>query len=87
MFSGKVSLIDRTSKPDLKPHASEDFKRVLEKVTYRRASSSLNFASNSLLGGYLGRTDGSHANGFVVKNWCNNLETWYYYMEFMGWIK
>ena len=68
-ISRKVSLIDGTSKPALKPLAIEDFERGLEKLAYRRASSSLNFASNSLLGGYLGRIDGSHANGFVVKNW------------------
>ena len=38
------------------------------KVTNRLASSSLRFASISLLGGYFGRLDGSHAKGSVVKN-------------------
>jgi len=37
-------------------------------VTNRLASSSLRFASISLLGGYWGRLDGSHAWGSVVKN-------------------
>lgn len=38
------------------------------KVTNRLASSSLRFASISLLGGYFGRLDGSHPKGSVVKN-------------------
>jgi len=38
------------------------------KMTNRLASSSLRFASISLLGGYFGRLDGSHAKGSVVKN-------------------
>lgn len=38
------------------------------KMTNRLASSSLRFASISLLGGYLGRLDGSHAKGSAVKN-------------------
>lgn len=32
------------------------------------ASSSLNFASNSLLGGYFGKLEGSQGRGSVVKN-------------------
>lgn len=32
------------------------------------ASSSRNFASNSLLGGYFGKLEGSQATGSVVKN-------------------
>lgn len=35
---------------------------------YLLASSSRNLASISLLGGYLGRLDGSQATGLVVKN-------------------
>ena len=35
--------------------------RMSAKVTNRLASSSLRFASISLLGGYFGRLDGSHA--------------------------
>ena len=37
--------------------------------TNLRASSSRRFASNSLLGGYLGKLEGSQASGFVVKNY------------------
>lgn len=37
------------------------------------ASSSRSRASNSLLGGYLGKVDGSHARGFVMKNWKRKL--------------
>jgi hypothetical protein len=43
-------------------------KEASVKVAYRLASSSLLFASISLLGGYFGRLDGSHAKGSVVKN-------------------
>uniref|UniRef100_A0A7C8Z5H8 Uncharacterized protein n=1 Tax=Opuntia streptacantha TaxID=393608 RepID=A0A7C8Z5H8_OPUST len=32
------------------------------------ASSSLNFASSSLLGGYFGKLEGSQGSGFVLKN-------------------
>uniref|UniRef100_A0A7I4AZ37 Uncharacterized protein n=1 Tax=Physcomitrium patens TaxID=3218 RepID=A0A7I4AZ37_PHYPA len=37
-------------------------------TSHLRASSSRIFASNSLLGGYCGKLDGSYARGFVVKN-------------------
>lgn len=37
---------------------------------YLLSSSSLNLASISLLGGYLGNPEGSQANGWVVKNCC-----------------
>lgn len=39
---------------------------------YLRASSSRRFASNSLLGGYLGKLEGLQAYGFVVKNYKRN---------------
>jgi len=39
---------------------------------YLRASSSRRFASNSLLGGYLGKLEGLQAYGFVVKNYRHN---------------
>lgn len=43
-------------------------KMDLLRAFYLLASSSRNFASISLLGGYDGKLEGSQANGFVVKN-------------------
>lgn len=43
-------------------------------TAYLLASSSRSLASNSLLGGYLGKLEGSQARGLVVKNWKGQLE-------------
>lgn len=37
--------------------------------TYLLASSSRTLASNSLLGGYFGKLEGSHGRGFIEKNY------------------
>jgi hypothetical protein len=42
-------------------------------ITYLLASSSRTLTSNSLLGGYFGKLDGSQGRGFVVKN-CKKAE-------------
>jgi hypothetical protein len=47
---------------------SKGMERQGSRETNRLASSSLRFASISLLGGYWGKLDGSHACGSVLKN-------------------
>lgn len=44
-------------------------------IAHLLASSSRSLASNSLLGGYFGKVDGSQGRGFVVKNWTKKLLT------------
>ena len=41
------------------------------------ASSFRTFASNSLLGGYFGKLEGSQASGFIIKNCNTNIEFGY----------
>lgn len=45
-----------------------DFDILLQYIKYLLASSSLILASNSLLGGYFGKLEGSQGSGFVEKN-------------------
>jgi len=48
---------------------------------YLLASSSRRFASNSLLGGYLGKLEGLQAYGFVVKNYRHNSKLMVNYLR------
>ena len=49
------------------------FQYKVREEKYLLDSSSRSLASNSLLGGYLGKLDGSQGRGFVVKNWKRNF--------------
>lgn len=67
----------------------QHIRSISARGTDLRASSSLLFESNSLLGGYFGKLEVSQARGFLVKN-CKTssniieallLTIWPYYMD------